>query len=102
MQGYGVETKELLKMSYPRRVVETIINGLQDPLNQDNQTGGLRLHGGLASALPRQVQGVARPHPASTAQAPNHRPGTFTFYFDLLFDYPFGGVEVENMQSTMD
>ena len=25
---------EILEMSYPRRVVETIINGLQDPLNQ--------------------------------------------------------------------
>ena len=33
---------------------------------------------------------------------PNHRPGTFKFYYDLLFDYPFGGVEVENMQSMMD
>src|SRR5205823_6307981 len=29
---------------------------------------------------------------------PNRRTGSVKFYYDLLFDYPFGGVEVENMQ----
>jgi hypothetical protein len=24
------------------------------------------------------------------------------FYFDLLFDYPFGGVEVQNMRLIME
>jgi len=33
---------------------------------------------------------------------PNNRPGSFKFYFDLLFDYPFGGVEVQNVQILMD
>jgi hypothetical protein len=33
---------------------------------------------------------------------PSKRPGSFKFYFDLLFDYPFGGVEVENMQRIID
>ena len=33
---------------------------------------------------------------------PNNRTGSFKFYFDLLFDYPFGGVEIENMRSIMD
>jgi hypothetical protein len=28
---------------------------------------------------------------------PDRRTGSVRFYFDLLFDYPFGGVEVENM-----
>lgn len=31
----------------------------------------------------------------------NRRPGPIKFYFDLLFDYPFGGVELENMQILM-
>jgi hypothetical protein len=33
---------------------------------------------------------------------PDRRTGSVRFYFDLLFDYPFGGVEVENMKSQMD
>ncbi len=33
---------------------------------------------------------------------PNNRTGTPKFYYDLLFDYPFGGVEVRNTQSIMD
>ena len=33
---------------------------------------------------------------------PNNRTGTAKFYYDLLFDYPFGGVEVRNMRSMMD
>ena len=24
------------------------------------------------------------------------------FYYDLLYDYPFGGVEIQNMRSVMD
>ena len=33
---------------------------------------------------------------------PNNRTGSFKFYFDLLFEYPFGGVEVQNMRKIMD
>jgi len=29
---------------------------------------------------------------------PNNRTGSFKFYYDLLFDYPFGGVELQNMR----
>jgi hypothetical protein len=32
---------------------------------------------------------------------PNNRTGSFKFYYDLLFDYPFGGVEVQNMRIMM-
>jgi hypothetical protein len=28
--------------------------------------------------------------------------GSFRFYFDPLFDYPFGGVEVQNIRARMD
>jgi hypothetical protein len=30
------------------------------------------------------------------------RTGSFKFFYDLLFDYPFGGVEVQNMRTLMD
>jgi hypothetical protein len=33
---------------------------------------------------------------------PNNRTGSVKFYYDLLFDYPFGGVEVQNMRKIMD
>ncbi len=32
---------------------------------------------------------------------PNNRTGSYKFYYDLLFDYPFGGVEVQNMRIMM-
>ncbi|HTV87677.1 MAG TPA: hypothetical protein VME41_01560 [Stellaceae bacterium] len=32
---------------------------------------------------------------------PYNRMGSFKFYFDPLFDYPFGGVEIENMSKMM-
>ena len=33
---------------------------------------------------------------------PSNRTGSPKFYYDLLFDYPFGGVEVQNTRSIMD
>jgi len=30
------------------------------------------------------------------------RTGSFKFYFDPLFDYLFGGIEVPNMRALMD
>jgi hypothetical protein len=33
---------------------------------------------------------------------PTRRTGSFKFYFDPLFDYPFGGIEVQNMRATME
>jgi hypothetical protein len=33
---------------------------------------------------------------------PNDRTGRSKFYFDLLFEFPFGAVEVRNTQSLLD
>ena len=33
---------------------------------------------------------------------PHNRTGLSKFYFDLLFEYPFGGVEVRNMNLIID
>ena len=98
--------EELLEMSYPKRVVETIINGLQDPLNQHlvklvgfEFTAELRQHfRGECEAWLDRIQQL-RLQPTNRQRA---FPGTFKFYYDLLFDYPFGGVEVENMRGMMD
>ena len=97
-----MKVEEILEMSYPRRVVETIINGLQDLLNQH-----------LIRLVGFEFSPELREHFREESEAwldriqrlrlkPHNRPGRFKFYYDLLFDYPFGGVEVENMQSMMD
>jgi hypothetical protein len=97
-----MDAEELLEMSYPRRVVETIINGLQDPLNQH-----------LIKLVGFEFAPELRQHFRQECEAwldriqrlrlnPNNRPGSFKFHHDLLFDYPFGGVEVENMRGMMD
>jgi hypothetical protein len=33
---------------------------------------------------------------------PTIRTGSFRFYFDPLFDYPFGGIEVQNMRALVE
>ena len=33
---------------------------------------------------------------------PSNRTGSFKFYFDHLFDYPFGGNEVPTMRAMME
>jgi len=97
-----VKIEELFETSYPKWVVETIINGLQDPLNQHliklvgfEFTPELRQH--FRQECEAWLDRIQR-----LRLKPNNRPGTFKFYYDLLFDYPFGGVEVENMRSMMD
>jgi hypothetical protein len=58
---------------------------------------------------------ISRPNTAITSGArfglgkmqrlrmkPDSRTGSAKFYYDLLFDYPFGGVEVQNMRTMMD
>jgi hypothetical protein len=97
-----VKAGELLEMSYPKRVVETIINGLQDPLNQHliklvgfDFPPELRRH--FYQECEARLDRIQR-----LRLKPNNRPGSFKLYYDLLFDYPFGGVEIENMRGMMD
>jgi hypothetical protein len=33
---------------------------------------------------------------------PNRGPGSFKFYYDLLYDYPFCGVEIQNMRIILE
>jgi hypothetical protein len=97
-----VKTEELLEMAYPRRYVEQIITGLADPINEHliklvgfEFSPELRQH--FHQELDTWLDKIQR-----LRMKPNNRTGTAKFYFDLLFDYPFGGVEVRNMRSIMD
>src|SRR3954452_22221122 len=89
-------------MAFPRKLVEHAILGLYDQIN---------LH--LVKLVGFDFPPETREHFRRELNAwlgkiqrfrmkPNNRTGSFKFYFDLLFDYPFGGVEIENMRSIMD
>ena len=93
---------ETLEMAYPQKLARDIIIGIADPINEhlvkliafqfDPQ---LRHHfrAGLRSWL-NKIQRIRL--------KPNARTGSFKFYFDLLFDYPFGGVEIHNTRALME
>jgi len=96
-----VKIEEILEMAYPKRYVEQIITGLADPINEHlikligfEFSPELRHH--FQPELDTWLDKIQR-----LRMQPNNRTGTPKFYYDLLFDYPFGGVEVRNTQSIM-
>lgn len=87
-----------MELTYPRKLVEHIILGLEDPLNQHL----IRLAG---FDFPPEQQRHLRREPRTWLDKlqrlrikPDRRTELFKFDHDLLFDYPFGGVEVQNMR----
>jgi hypothetical protein len=82
-----------------RKYFEHIIIGLEDPLNQHL----VKLVG--FDFPPEQRQHFRREirlwldKIQRLRLKPNNRPGPFTLYCDLLYDYPFGGVEVRGERS---
>ena len=93
---------EILEMAYPKRYVEQILTGLADPINEHliKLVGfefSPELHQHFRQELDTWLDKIQR-----LRMKPNNRTGTAKFYYDLLFDYPFGGVEVRNTRSIMD
>lgn len=89
-------------MAYPRKLVEHTLLGLQPPLNRHlvklvafDFRPELRRHFQHEVATWLNEIQVLR-------FKPDNRTGSFKFYFDLLFDYPFGGVEVQNVRKIME
>jgi len=96
-----VKIEEILEMAYPKRYVEQIITGLADPFNEHliKLVGfefSPELHHHFQLELDIWLDKIQR-----LRMKPNNRTGAPKFYYDLLFDYPFGGVEVRNTQSIM-
>ena len=91
---------ETLEMAYPQKLARDIIIGIADPINEhlvkliafqfDPQ---FRHRTELRSWL-NKVQRIRL--------RPNARTGSFKFYFNPLFDYPFGGVEIHNTRALME
>lgn len=97
-----MKADEILEMAEPKRHVEQIITGLEDPLNEHlielvgfEFSPELRQH--FRQELDTWLDKIQR-----LRMKPNNRTDTPKFYYDLLFDYLFGGVELRNTRSIMD
>jgi hypothetical protein len=89
-------------MSYPGKYIEQMIIGLEDPLN-------LHLVKLFGFDFPEEGRRHFRREVVTwldkiqrLRMKPNNRTGSVKFYYDLLFDYPFGGVELQNMRIMID
>jgi hypothetical protein len=89
-------------MAYPQKLVEHTILNLSDPLNEHLvKLIGFDFSDELRRHFQREVRTWLRKIQRLRIK-PISRTGSFKFYFDLLFDYPFGGVEVRNMRLIME
>jgi hypothetical protein len=89
-------------MAYPQKVARDIIIGMARPINHHlvklvgfNFPTELREH--FKHELRNWLDEIQRIRLKLTT-----RTGSFRFYFDPLFDYPFGGVEVSNMRGLLE
>lgn len=97
-----MKVDEELVMALPRKLVEAAILGLYDPLNQHLvELAGFDFPPDLRQHFRREIRTWLRKIQQLRIK-PDNRTGSTKFYFDLLFDYPFGGVEVRNMRLIMD
>ena len=89
-------------MAYPQKLVEHTILNLSDPLNEHIvKLVGFDFRDELRRHFQREVRTWLRKIQRLRIK-PTNRTGSFKFYYDLLFDYPFGGVEVQNMRLIID
>ena len=89
-------------MAFPKKLVEHRLLGLQPPLNRHLvKLVGFDFPPETRRHLRREAENWLE-EIQSLRFKPNNRTGPAKFYFDLLFDYPFGGVEVQNMRRIMD
>jgi hypothetical protein len=89
-------------MALPPKLVEQIILSLYDPINLHLvKLVGFSFAPELWQHFQRELRTWLRKIQRLRFK-PSNRAGSSKFYFDLLFDYPFGGVEVHNMRLIMD
>jgi len=96
-----MKIEETEEMSYPKTYVEHIFMGLEDPLNQHLiKLVGFDFSYEQRQHFKREVRTWLNKL-QRLRMKPDNRTGSFKFYYDLLFDYPFGGVELQNMRLMM-
>jgi hypothetical protein len=97
-----MKLNETMEMAYPSKYLEHIVVGLEDALNK-------HLVKLFAFDFPAETRGHFRRELRTWLDQiqrlrlkPGGQTGSAKFYFDLLYDYPFGGVEVQNMRIIME
>jgi hypothetical protein len=92
---------EAMEMAYPQKIARDIIIGMARSINRHlvklyafHFPADSREH--LKRELRNWLDEIQR-----IRLKPTTRTGSFRFYYDPLFDYPFGGVEVPNMRALM-
>jgi hypothetical protein len=97
-----MKINETMEMAYPQKLARDILTGIADPINEH-----------LVKLVAFQFDPQPRDHFKTELRSwlnkiqrirlkPNARTGSFKFYFDPLFDYPFGGVEIHNTRALME
>ena len=89
-------------LAYPRKMVEHIILGLSNPVNRYLiKLVAFEFPSETRQHFRRELRTWLRDIRTLKFKS-NKRPGPSKFYFELLFEYPFGGVEIENVTILMD
>ena len=92
---------QTMEMAYPQKVARDIIIGMARPINQHlAKLVGFDFPPQLRSHFRRELRNWLDEIQRIRLK-PTTRTGSFKFYFDPLFDYPFGGIEVPNMRALM-
>jgi len=88
-------TQPLLEMSYSRKKAETVITGLEKPINDHL----LRLLVVDDDQVNHWVDELLEwlDEVAEIRLKPDNRPGPASFYYRILFDDPFGGTGTTNI-----
>ncbi|HZK89937.1 MAG TPA: hypothetical protein VFC56_07310 [Stellaceae bacterium] len=89
-------------LAYPRKLIEHILVGLSDPLNEHLvEFVGFELPQETRQHFQREMRAWLKKIQILRFK-PSYRTGSAKFYYDVLFDYPFGGVELQNMTKIME
>jgi hypothetical protein len=93
---------QLMEMAYPQKVARDIIIGMARSINQHLvKLVGFDFPPQLRDHFRRELRNWLNEIQRIRLK-PTTRTGSFRFYFDPLFDYPFGGIEVPNMRALME
>lgn len=99
--GFAEVQEPLLAMAFTRQKVQQVIESLEDPIN----THVIKLLAFEATALDRghwQHELKAWFRKISVLRIkPDMRSPSEAWLYDLLYEGPFGGVELQNVRSTM-
>jgi hypothetical protein len=93
---------QIMEMAYPQKVARDIIIGMARPINRYLiKLVGFDFPPQLRAHFKRELRDWLDEIQRIRLK-PNTRTGSFKFYFDPLFDYPFGGIEVPNMRALIE